>query len=223
MAEQMTFALPQENALGREDFLVSSCNEIALQSIENTANWPLGKLCLVGAVSAGKTHLTHIWAKAQNARIVEAADLADPANITPSDQPTAIENIDRIAGQSEAETQLFHLHNNLASNDLPLLITGRLPPARLAFGLADLKSRMEATHIVEIGPMDDDLVTGLLVKQFADRQISPKPELIRYAVPRLRREFAAISDFVAQVDRRAYVEKKPIGLALARDILDRSL
>ena len=46
---------------GEEDFLVTSCNEVAYKAIKLWPYWQHFALNIFGPESSGKTHLAHIW------------------------------------------------------------------------------------------------------------------------------------------------------------------
>ncbi|MDH3263910.1 MAG: DnaA/Hda family protein [Paracoccaceae bacterium] len=220
MPEQLALPLPRREARGREAFFVSPANALAVRQIEAWRAWPEGKLVLTGPEGAGKTHLAHVWAALAGARIVDALALA-PAEIPSlAEAPVAVEDADRTAGHARAETALFHLHNLALANGQPLLLTARKPPAQWHLALPDLQSRMAATATATLEPPDDALLTAVLVKLFADRQIAPPPRLIDFCLKRMDRSFAAAQRLVAALDARALATGRPIGQSLAAELLD---
>ena len=68
---------------------------------------------------------------------------------------------------------------------------------------------------------DDALLSAVLVKLFADRQLMPPPDLIPYLLKRMDRSFAAANHIVAQLDRESLARKRPITRALAALVLDK--
>ena len=71
MSEQLSFRLPIKVARERDSFFVSEANQQAVALLENAANWPQGKLILLGPKACGKTHLLEIWATEQNAQKID--------------------------------------------------------------------------------------------------------------------------------------------------------
>ena len=71
----------------------------------------------------------------------------------------------------------------------------------------------------DLGAPDDGLLARLAAKLFADRQLTVPEPVIRTMIARLDRDPAAIRDFVAQADARALSEKRPVNLALIRELL----
>lgn len=218
MSQQLAFSLPAKEALGREDYFISGANALAVAAVENWANWPLSKMVLVGPAGSGKTHLAMVWAQDAGARLISAATIEDPAGLAQG--PLVVEDLQLIAGDRAAETQLFHLHNLMQEGGHAMLVTSGVAPARLSFEVPDLKSRMAGTSVATLEALDDMLLMALVMKMFSDRQIAIKPDLLNYVMPRLPRSFEAVREFVETMDMRALAEKRPIGKGLARDVLE---
>ncbi len=220
MAEQLTFEFPRREARGRDDFLVTRANAIAVAQVEGWHGWPGGKLVLIGPEGSGKSHLAAVWAGLAGASVVAAGELAAADLPALASAPLVVEDADRAAGRLEAETALFHLHNLAAESGSPLLLTARVAPRAWGLILPDLASRMQAASIATLDALDDALLAALLAKLFADRQITPPPRLIDYCLRRMERSFAAAQALVAALDARSFAEGRPIGQALAAEILD---
>jgi chromosomal replication initiation ATPase DnaA len=221
MAEQLAFRLPARPALGRGDFFVSPANAAAVGMVSDDARWPLGKLALAGPEGSGKTHLAHVWAAETGARILPAADLAGAAlPALAAAGRIVVEDMDRAPADPATERALFHLHNLLLEAGGRLLLSGRTPPARWPVALPDLRSRLAAMTVAELPLPDDALLSAVLVKLFADRQIAVSPALVAFLVPRIDRSFAAARDIVERLDRAALAEARPVNRALAARLLD---
>ena len=92
--------------------------------------------------------------------------------------------------------------NAAAEARRPLLLTARAPAARWPVALPDLASRLAATLVVDLPPPDDALLSALLAKHFADRQVAPPPALIPFLALRIERSAAAALDAVSRLDSR---------------------
>lgn len=215
MTKQLSFNWPANVSLEAQDFFVSEANRAAHTMVMRPDDWPRGKLCLTGPAACGKSHMARVLAEAIGAQIMHAPDITATTPL-PDPAPMIIEDADRLP--AEAEEWLFHLHNAL-SGRAPLLLTARSDPARWPIRLPDLASRMQATTIARIGPPDDALLTTVLMKLFADRQIAPEPELPGFLAMRLDRSFAALSNAVTELDQAALATGRPVGRRLASDWL----
>ncbi|MEM1074471.1 MAG: DnaA/Hda family protein [Pseudomonadota bacterium] len=220
MPEQLGFDLPTVAAMGRADFMVAPSNHIAVAMIENWRNWPGGKLVLTGPKGAGKTHLAHVWANASGATVIPARSLRSTDVPNLSQTPVAVEDVPELQSLPDGQTALFHLHNLMQSEGRALLLTGTGAPKSWPLKLPDLISRIGAITTVALDPPDDALLTAVLAKLFADRQLAPKPELLSYLIRRMDRSFQAAQNIVERLDKASLARKKPITRALAADILD---
>ncbi|MFN3575654.1 MAG: chromosomal replication initiator DnaA [Tabrizicola sp.] len=218
MIRQLAFDLPAAEAMTRDAFFVAPSNALALQIVEHWQDWPGRKLLILGPEGSGKTHLAHVWAALAGAEILAAEALADTDLAGLSGRPVVVEDVDRVGA---AETRLFHLHN-LATSGAALLMTARTPPRDWGLGLPDLISRMQATQIARLEAPDDALLSAVLVKLFADRQVAVPANLISYLVSRMPRSIGAARALVAALDARALAEGRPITRALAAGFLDRT-
>lgn len=219
MTRQLSFDLPMRTALGREDFMVAPSNAMALAMIDGWRDWPQGKLILMGPDGAGKTHLAHVWAALSGARIVAGRALAGADIPGLATAPVVVEDVARIAGDRDSETALFHLHNLLRAEGHALLLTATPPLAHWGIALPDLESRLQAAAQVQLAPPDDTLLAAVLVKLFADRQISPAPDLIPWLVRNMDRSFAEARRLVDLLDRAALDAGRPVNRKLALDLL----
>lgn len=222
MARQLVLDLPVREARGRGDFFIAPPNALALAALDGWRDWPGGKLLLTGPRGAGKSHLAQVWATETGAIVIDASDLATAAlpDIAAAGHAT-VEDVDRVAGNEALETALFHLHNLLAAQDGRLLLTAKNPVSGWGLRLADLHSRMAATAVARIDLPDDTLLGALLVKLFADRQLAVPAAIIPFLVSRMERSFGAARDLVAELDRAALAERRPVNRQLAAEVLDR--
>ncbi|MDZ4089345.1 MAG: DnaA/Hda family protein [Tabrizicola sp.] len=221
MIRQLAFDLPSVEAMTREHFFVAPSNALALQAVESWQDWPGRKQLIVGPEGSGKTHLAHVWAALAGAVILPAHGLAATDIASLSGRAVVVEDADRIASTDQiggAEAQLFHLHNLVTASGA-LLLTARTPPRDWGLTLADLKSRMQATPIATLEGPDDALLSAVLVKLFADRQVAVPPNLIPYLVSRMPRSIGAARGLVAALDARALAAGRPITRALAGELL----
>jgi chromosomal replication initiation ATPase DnaA len=217
---QLAFDLPARQAYRREDFFVSPANATALAAIDGWQGWPGGKMLLVGPQGSGKTHLARLWAQETGAACLPAADLATadlPA--LSAHGAVAVEDAETAAGQPGAEAAFFHLHN-LVTQSGHLLVTAATPPRDWGLALPDLASRLQAAPVTRIEAPDDALLSAVLIKLFADRQITVPPTLIPYLVLRMERSIAAARDLVARLDAHALAAGRPVTRQLAAQLLD---
>lgn len=215
---QLSFDLGHRPALGREDFLVSPCNQEAVDWIDLWPDWPSPALVLCGPAGSGKSHLAAVWRERSGALLVTADDIAAAPGAVAGDQThRLIDPADAIADQEA----FLHLYNRVAEIGGTLLLTAATAPSRWPLTLADLTSRLRAAPIAMIGQPDDALLGAVLVKMFRDRQVMVPPEVISFLLVRMERSFAAARSMVALLDGRALAEKRALTVPFVRSILDR--
>jgi DnaA regulatory inactivator Hda len=217
MADQLIFTLPHRVAHGREDFLVGSCNDVAVDWLDRWPDWPAPLLLLVGPTGSGKSHLLHVHIAKAQAIPLSYEDLRDTNAIELARMgPLVLDNAD----QDIDEESLFHLLNAVREEGQTLLLTASMAPKNWPLSLADLRSRLLAAPVVEIGPASDDVLGGLLQKLFRDRQISVEEGVVNYILTRMERSFVRAAAIVQQLDQLALKEKRRITIPLVRQLMD---
>lgn len=214
---QLPLDLPHEQALGREDYLVGSSNRAAFELLERWPDWPSPVIMLAGPVGSGKTHLVEAWRQETDAAIIAAKDLGE-GDVEGLVAAGAVAVEDAHKGVNE--TALFHLLNAARQADVRVLITSRTWPVSWNIRLPDLMSRLRAATPVEIEEPDDDLLRQVLVKLFADRQLSVEPSVVDYLVVRMERSLGVACDVVDRLDKEALAGRVKITRPLAGRVLE---
>ncbi|MGY9050256.1 hypothetical protein P775_18285 [Puniceibacterium antarcticum] len=219
MARQLKLKLPFRIALGRGDFYVSRTNALATAQIDRWRDWVGRKLVLTGPQGSGKTHLAHVWSSESGATILRSRDLIDADIPRLAEGHVCVEDVPQIAANEEAEQALFHLHNLTLAEGHSLMLTALTPPSHWQLSLPDLSSRVMGMQMARLSPPDDDLLSAVMAKMFADRQIVPAPDVIPYLVRHMPRSFAMAGRLVDAIDDAALGTPKGASRLLARRIL----
>lgn len=212
-ARQIALPLPIATSCARADLLEDASNAEALAWLDRPETWPGGRLALFGPEGVGKTHMGRAFAEERGWRLLDGPMLRGLP--PPAQGGTVLDDADAVA----EETALLHLLNLCAERGEGLLLIGREAPARWRVALPDLASRLRATTAVGIGRPGDALLSALLAKLFADRQLRVAPEVQAWLLARLPREAAALAEAVARLDRAALIAAAPVTRALARAVL----
>ncbi|PWL18270.1 hypothetical protein DKP76_10600 [Falsochrobactrum shanghaiense] len=221
---QIPLNLEHQPAYHRDDLIVTASNHTAVELIDRWPNWLTPVAVLAGPTGAGKTHLAEIW------RATTGALLLDPKSITQEAVAIAAERpilIDNIGDEPFDETGLFHLINSVRLNAAQgpgpsLLMTSRHRPINWNVALPDLASRLKAATVVEIAEPDDLLLSGVVYKLFADRQVSVEPHVVSYLVSRMERSLLSAIRLVERLDRAALEQKTRITRTLAAHVLSKT-
>jgi len=214
---QLTLDLPRDISRSRSDFRISASNAPAVGWIDRWPDWPSRTLALHGPAGCGKTHLVHLWC-AQASGIILSGETVSEGLVdhlmSEHRYRIAIDNADRAC-----ERALLHLYNFCLQNRGNVLLAARQAPAAWSVALPDLGSRLRAVLAIEIGLPDDALLEAVLVKQFADRQLSVAPEVVPYLLRHMERSFAAAADTAARLDSVSLRERRAITVRLAHRVL----
>ena len=178
-----------------EDFLLSECNRAAFDHLRRWALWPVMATIISGPRKSGRSLLGRIFVRKTDGRLFDNAE-------------------------SHEEEALFHAWNEAQARRKPLIIIADSPPPVWEVKLPDLRSRLAATPVVEIGRPDDLLIGQLIVKLLGDRGIAAPNELGDYLVPRIERSYVAVQSVVDILDRVTLSHHKRMTIPLAKRALD---
>ena len=218
---QIPFDFDHLPALGGEDFLVAPSNGEAVQWVERWPHWPQAVLVISGPHGAGKTHLAHVFQAISGAALVSPQSLktlgADGA--LAAHPALVVEDAEAFLAAG-LEEELLHLYNLAVEANTKILMTAVQPPARWGVALKDLSSRLNTAQVAEIKPPDDALLAALIVKQFADRQMTVDQDVLSYMLARMERTFAGVRGLISAIDALSLAEKRAITKPLVRRVLD---
>ena len=122
------------------------------------------------------------------------------------------------ADKGSAET-LFNAWNRAQETATPLLLLSRWRPADWAISLPDLRSRLAAATLLEIGAPDDKLIEQLIQKHLSDRGAAISIDALSYVKRRVERSHAAIEAFARAANAMALAENAPVNLVLVKRVL----
>ncbi|WEK48634.1 MAG: DnaA/Hda family protein [Candidatus Kaistia colombiensis] len=216
---QLPLSLPHSAAMTRADFIVGRANQPAVALIDRFPDWPNPVALLVGPVGSGKTHLGQIWKAATGAVEIAARDLATAGlDELVHANPVLVED---LHDEGVSQPALFHLFNLVRERRASALLTSRKPLHALNFDLPDLASRLRAALPVELQEPDDELLARVIVKLFADRQVTVDPAVIDFISHRMERSLGAANRLVDLLDHEALAAGRPITRQLAATVLSR--
>jgi chromosomal replication initiation ATPase DnaA len=212
---QLPLEFPVEAQTSRDDLRVAGPLKAAVRIVDGWPNWPSPVVVLVGPVGSGKSHLANIWRENAGAADIDPQTGGDAAQAAAAG-PVLFEDADR---RSFDETELFHVINSVRENGTSLLLTARTPPSAWDVSLADLRSRLKAATVVEIGEPDEELLGEVLLKLFSDRQVAIDDRLISYIATRMERSTEAARRIVDALDRLALARQARINRAMVTEVL----
>jgi DnaA family protein len=152
-------------------------------------------LYLWGAPGSGRTHLLRACAHA-------AAHTADD-----------VETLDE-----GAQLALLRAVDEARAQGGTVLAAGASPPARLPLR-PELKSRLAWGLVYEVKPLDDAGRAAYLRAQAARRGLRLGDDVIGYLLAHVRRDLPSLLARMEQLDRASLERKRPLTVALAREVL----
>ncbi len=213
---QLPLDLSRAPGFSRDELVASPANAEAVALIDCWPDWPSCIAVLVGPPGSGKSHLGAIWCGRAAARVLDPAALGAAADEAAAARPVFVDDID---ARPLDQPGLFHLINAVRAADSSLLMTARRLPATWGATLPDLASRLKAAAVARIGVPDDLLLSGVITKLFADRQVEIEPHVVQYLVRRIERSLATANDVVERLDRAALEQKTKVSRALAASVV----
>ena len=174
--------------------IVTPCNAAVVRVLSNQADWAGHCAILIGPMRCGKSVMARHFAANPDCTVIDNAEVA-------------------------GEEALFNAWNYAAEHGERLLLVSHLAPSRWDIALPDLRSRLGSAQLLEIGPPDDELISHLLQKHFQDRGIALTPEVLAFVTRRIERRYSVVEQFAKDGNALAMARGKPVGLALAKELL----
>ena len=216
LAQQIPLQFEHRSALSCEDFLVSDSNREAVEWIDHWPDWLSPTIAINGPPGAGKTHLGVIFIEKTRGQIFNAAN--PEAWVENAAGAWLVDDAQNFIDRA-GERTFLHFYNAVIEAKGNILLLDQAPPSQWPLSLPDLRSRMLTALVVEVLPPDDALLSAVLVKLLADRQLVVGTRVIDYVLPRMERSFIAAGNLVEGLDRLALAEKREITIALAKRVL----
>lgn len=204
-------------------------NAAALQAVSEVA---IGKgdtwLYLHGPSGTGKSHLLIGACRVelesdQPARYVSLATLPAErwraiAGIEGAGL-LAIDDVQAIAGDSQAERALFDLYNRARAARARMLFAGRISPAEPGIVLPDLVSRLAMCTQCALRPLDDAGRRAML-RQLAGRLgLRLDDEVLDWWFARQPRDPASLVALLQRIDRASLAAQRRVTVPFLRELL----
>ena len=190
------------------NFFVNQTNFYAFNAlINNDTKYSF----LYGPKKSGKSYLSKIWSKKNNA--IEYKNnyevvLNLHANIL----------IDNLIFYDQEK--IFHIVNNCILNNSKILITSDIKINSIDFKFNDLSSRLKTFSNIEINQPNDEMLLAILTKLLIDKQfIINSNEIFEYILRRVDRSYHGIYEIVKKLDILSLEKKRQLTIPLIKEIL----
>ena len=190
------------------NFFVNKTNFYAFNALINNDT----KLSfLYGPKKSGKSYLSKIWLKKNNA--IEYNNNYEV--LLTLHNNILIDNL--IFYDQE---KIFHIVNNCILNNSKVLITSDNKINEINFEFKDLSSRLKTFSNLEINQPNDEMLLAILTKLLVERQFIIKSnEIFEYIIRRVDRTYQGINDIVKKLDILSLEKKRQLTIPLIKEIL----
>ena len=206
-------------------------NAAALAAVQALATQPGAPwVYLSGAAGGGKSHLLMAACQAAHeaGRTVQYLPLKNlhehfmALRGVAGSQFIALDDIDALAGEREAEHALFDLYNRARAEGTALIFTAQVVPAQLDLSLPDLRSRLGACTQFTLRPLEDGERREVLRRQAALRGIELDDTVLDWLFARYVRDLGALLDLLDRLDQASLAAQRRITVPFLRAFLRES-
>ena len=190
------------------NFFVNKTNFYAFNALINNDT----KLSfLYGPKKSGKSYLSKIWLKKNN-----AIEYNNNYEVLLNLHNNIL--IDNLIFYDQEK--IFHIVNNCILNNSKVLITSDNKINEINFEFKDLSSRLKTFSNLEINQPNDEMLLAILTKLLVERQFIIKSnEIFEYIIRRVDRTYQGINDIVKKLDILSLEKKRQLTIPLIKEIL----
>ncbi len=195
------------NGSGKSHLLIAACH---------AASAGQGSPSAAGAGSAGAA------TTGRTVQYLPLASLGDPAAAirgVAGSELLALDDLQAIAGNRDAEHALFDLYNQAKAEGTALLFAADASTTQLALGLPDLRSRLGACTRFALKALDDAERREVLKEQAALRGIQLDDVVLDWLFARYVRDLGALLDLLDKLDQASLAAQRRITVPFLRDFL----
>ena len=228
MSGQLPLALRWPAHQRFESFLAGP-NRVALDLLrvaarDRQSSW----LYLAGPQGSGRTHLliaacASASDSARSAQYLPLSTLrthrADAIRGFGGSDLLAIDDLDTIAGDGDAEHALFDLYNRCRADTSTLLFAACAPPAQIGIGLPDLVSRLSACTQIGLKMLDEVERRALLRERGLARGIELDENALDWLFTRRKRDLASLLDLLDHIDAESLAAQRRVTIPFLRGLL----
>ncbi|MEO5812208.1 MAG: DnaA/Hda family protein [Rhodanobacter sp.] len=194
---------------GRSHLLMAACQAVIADTADTAGT--AGVRSEHAASASGR--------RAQYLPLTAFADAAEALRGSIGSNLLALDDLDAIAGNAEAEQALFELYNRTRAEGNALLFAAANPPNHLGIALPDLRSRLGACVQFALKPLDDMERREVLVGQASARGLQLDDSVLDWLFARYARDLGALLDLLDRLDQASLAAQRRITIPFVRDVL----
>ena len=221
---QLALPLTFKTLKNRENFIISKCNELAINLIDNTDFWrgkkkinSIPAALIFGPSGCGKTHLSNIFKEYSNSIFLSSLNPNDLELIKKGNN-FILDNFEpSINYPSEL---VMHFLNQVTYNEGSILFLSRYSAFEMNWNLDDLNSRIRSLLACEIKFPDDMLLYTFMIKYADEKKLLLNDNQCIYILERLNRNFESVINFINKLDLISLETKKKVSYKSIKGIFD---
>jgi len=192
-------------------------------------SWAAPALWLWAGASAGKTHLLQASCARAGALGLTAAyfPMRERAQFGAGAFSgcerlglVCIDDAEQVAGDSVWEHELFVLYNGVQDNAGRLVLAGSQAPGAIEWRLPDLRSRLSASLVVQLRPLDDEGQIEALRLRARNRGLELPDETAHYLLRRFPRDLASLCALLEKLDVAALAAGRRLTIPFIKQVID---
>ena len=197
-----------------------------LAELIGDSHYPVVYLC--GDSGTGKSHLLQAACLDMEARGGSALCLSMPElqhhapealqGLEAADL-VCLDSVDMVAGDPAWEEAIFHLYNRVWDAGHHLLLSGRLIPADWPQGLADLRSRLMASVVLQLLPPRDEDRVEILQARAERRGLFMTDEVAQYILRRAPRHAGALLELLQRLDAASLASQRRLTVPFVKEVM----
>jgi DnaA-homolog protein len=222
MMKQIAFDFSQRAEPTLENFIAGRNAEL-LHNMRRLLSSGAGERAIYvwGATGSGRTHLLQglvntARASALKADYLTSGELTQRASSSSLMDCVALDDVEQL--DDAGQRVMFNLCNDMRDRRAALVVSGTVPPARLALR-TDLLTRLAWGLVYEVHALSDEEKMLAMRRRAGERGFVLGDDVGRFLLTRVPREMAALFAIVDALDRLSLETKRPVTVALARELL----
>jgi DnaA family protein len=130
-----------------------------------------------------------------------------------------IDDVQKVAGNTEMEEVLFHFYNRMREANKILLVAGDASPNALPIQLSDLSSRLSWGPVFHLQQLDDENKIAALHLRAEARGFDLPEEVAQFLIRRSPRDMASLFALLDKLDEASLAQHRKLTIPFVRDLI----